>query len=93
MWRFTPTGGGYYEVNNGYNDYCLDVAYVSMADGAAVVQSDCWAGPNQQWRFNLTPDGYFEMLPQHSQKCLDISWSYAVQWACHTVPWERFQIR
>ncbi|MGI5291026.1 RICIN domain-containing protein [Nonomuraea polychroma] len=31
---------------------CLDVAHLSIAHGANVLQGRCWNGPNQLWRFS-----------------------------------------
>ncbi len=39
------------------SNMCLDVAHLSIAHGADVIQARCWTGPNQQWRFVRVPSG------------------------------------
>jgi hypothetical protein len=52
---------------------CLDVAHLSQAHLAPVVQGTCWGGPNQRWWFRSVGDNVWEIHPLHSGKCLDVA--------------------
>jgi hypothetical protein len=53
---------------------CLDVAYMSVAHGANVIQGSCWNGRNQQWDLYRASDPrYFFIKARHSYKCLDVA--------------------
>jgi hypothetical protein len=39
------------QIHARHSDMCLDVANLSIAHGANVLQGTCWNGPNQLWRF------------------------------------------
>ena len=74
QWRFVAIGGGYFEVIVRHSGKCLNVGYVSLLNGATVLQGTCWGGLNQQW--SLVPvgsDGQFQMVARHSGKCLDVA--------------------
>lgn len=53
---------------------CLDVADMSQAHAARVIQGTCWGGPNQRWWFRDVAGnpGVFEIHPLHSNMCLDV---------------------
>jgi hypothetical protein len=69
QWRFFEEKNGYWQVVPGgkpqvnqlveirprHSDKCLDVANLSIAHGADVLQGTCWHGPNQLWRFEPLP--------------------------------------
>jgi hypothetical protein len=52
---------------------CLDVANVSTADSAQVIQWSCGSGANQQWKIQDAGDGYVRISARHSGKCLDVA--------------------
>lgn len=77
-----------YSIVNRHTGKCLEVYGISQADGADVVQWDCWNGPNQHWRLVPTDGIWHEIRNAHSNKCLEV---YAhqnhigadvVQWTC-----------
>ncbi|MEV0446061.1 RICIN domain-containing protein [Streptomyces spectabilis] len=67
QWRFMVETDGYAQVVPGgrpqvgqlvqirprHSSKCLDVANLSITDGADVLQGTCWNGPNQLWRFEV----------------------------------------
>ncbi|MFG2296987.1 RICIN domain-containing protein [Streptomyces sp. NPDC048603] len=52
---------------------CLDVANMSTAHGADVLQGSCWNGWNQQWRIERLSGDWFLIRARHSNKCLDVA--------------------
>jgi hypothetical protein len=52
---------------------CLDVAHMSIAHGAPVIQGDCWDGANQRWWFRSVGLNIWEIHPLHSNMCLDVA--------------------
>jgi len=50
----------------------LDVAGVSMADGAGVIQWPANGGTNQRWSVEPLGDGTFRLVAGHSGKVLDV---------------------
>jgi hypothetical protein len=52
---------------------CLDVAHLSTAHIAPVIQGRCWGGPNQRWWFRNVGNDVWEIHPTHSDKCLDVA--------------------
>ncbi len=98
QWHLDPVEdeSGYYRLRVMHTDMCLDVAWKSKDDGAAVVQATCVDGPNQfnqQWRLAPTSDGYFELVARHSGKCLDKSHWSVVQWRCWGPSWQQWRLR
>ncbi|MEU2392293.1 RICIN domain-containing protein [Streptomyces sp. NPDC007369] len=69
--------GAYFQIKPEHTrgNTCLDVANISTAHGADVLQGSCWNGPNQQWRIQWVTGGYFEIKAQHSGKCLDVAYA------------------
>ncbi|MFC5214891.1 RICIN domain-containing protein [Streptomyces coerulescens] len=65
----------YFQVRPEHSDKCLDVADISHAPGADVIQGDCWNGWNQQWRIEQLDGGwYFQIKPRHApEMCLDVA--------------------
>ncbi|MFF8847563.1 RICIN domain-containing protein [Streptomyces sp. NPDC015127] len=67
QWRFMVETNGYAQVVPGgkpqvgqlvqirprHSNKCLDVADLSIAHGANVLQGTCWNGPNQLWHFQV----------------------------------------
>jgi hypothetical protein len=51
IWQVNPTGEGYFSIVALNSGKCLDVAGISVYDGAAVQQWTCWGGDNQKWQF------------------------------------------
>ncbi|MBP5910789.1 RICIN domain-containing protein, partial [Streptomyces sp. LBUM 1478] len=49
LWKKTAVIGGYVTYTNVNSGKCLQVAGASTANGAALEQSTCNAGANQQW--------------------------------------------
>lgn len=68
---------------------CLEVGEMATYTGAAIVQWDCWSGPNQQWKFESVGGGWSQVRNRHSGKCLDVLWggttngAQLVQWDCN----------
>jgi hypothetical protein len=51
----------------------MDVAGLSLADGATVQQYDCNGGANQQWyRIPFGSNGNYLIVSKNSGKCLDV---------------------
>jgi hypothetical protein len=50
----------------------LDVAGISMANGAQIQQWDYLGGDNQKWRLESVGDGYYRIVAKHSGKVLDV---------------------
>jgi hypothetical protein len=68
-----PTGFLQIQPAHAFNK-CLDVANMSTAHGANVIQGTCWNGWNQQWTLYRASDPrYFYIKPRHSYKCLDVA--------------------
>jgi uncharacterized protein (DUF1800 family) len=65
---------GLYELVAMHTGYCLDVAKVSMADAALVIQWLCEPGAeNQHWRVEPVADGYYQLVANHSGKALGVA--------------------
>jgi hypothetical protein len=65
---------GPYELHARHSGKCLDVANMSIAHGADVIQGNCSHKSNQQWWLRANPNGYFyEVVAVHSRKCLDVA--------------------
>ncbi|MCX7634494.1 MAG: RICIN domain-containing protein [Syntrophales bacterium] len=68
---------------------CVDVAGVSISDGANIYQWPCHGGSNQKWRLVDRGEGFYEVRAAHSGKCLDVSGpskdnaANVHQWRCH----------
>jgi hypothetical protein len=65
----------------GHSGRCLDVAGVSTADGAALVQWDCLGEAQTNQRFWLEPlpcppgttcTQYYKLRPRHTGKCIEV---------------------
>jgi Ricin-type beta-trefoil lectin domain len=88
----TAYAGPIYKVINYNSAKCLDIAGVSMSDGADAHQWTCHGNPNQRWEFTSDwwSDGYLLLVVQHSGKCLDVSGPSTAdgaqvhQWTCHS---------
>ncbi len=63
----------YYEIVSRHSEKCLDVYGASTEDGAAVIQSSCSRGANQQWRLEPVANSAFRLVARHSGKVLDVS--------------------
>ena len=63
---------GDYKLVVRHSEKCLDVANMSFAHAADVIQGNCHGGRNQQWRFKATDKGYYEVKARHSNMCLDV---------------------
>ena len=50
----------------------LDVAGISMANGADIQQWDYLGGTNQKWTLESVGGGYYKIVAQHSGKVLDV---------------------
>ncbi|MFB7424203.1 RICIN domain-containing protein [Streptomyces hydrogenans] len=62
---------GTFRLVNRASGKVLDVANVSTANGAAVIQWPWSGGANQRWRLLPNPDGSFRLSNVHSGKVLD----------------------
>lgn len=51
----------------------IDVAGISTANGAAIIQWDWWGGGNQRWRLEPVGGGYVRIVAEHSGKVLDVA--------------------
>lgn len=59
LWSLRPAGStdparikeGFYQLVAKHSGMCLDVAHLSIAHAAPVIQAKCWDGPNQHWAF------------------------------------------
>ncbi|WP_147312467.1 LamG-like jellyroll fold domain-containing protein [Thermomonospora umbrina] len=85
MWKRVERAPGVEEIVGVDGGRCVDVAGVSTADGADIVQWGCIASAaNQSWR--PTPvTGGFKVVAQHSNKCMDVPGQPTddvVQWTC-----------
>jgi hypothetical protein len=65
---------------------CLDVERGSKDDGAAVIQYDCHAGPNQRWKITEKAANSYRIVNVNSGKCLRARGGAAgipvEQWTC-----------
>ena len=79
--------GGTYRLSHAVTHQSLDVANVSTANGAALVQWHDTTGQNQRFNVRATGSGY-QLVAQHSGRCVDVrDWSTAPggalqQWDC-----------
>ena len=65
---------GPYEIHARHSGKCLDVANMSMAHGADVIQENCSGKSNQQWWLRANPNGHFyEVVSVNSGMCLDVA--------------------
>ena len=76
----------------------LDVAFVSMADGAGVIVWPPNGGSNQRWAIEPLGDGNYRITAGHSGKVLDVAGASmadgagVVQWPWNGGPNQRWQI-
>jgi hypothetical protein len=52
---------------------CADVANVSTASNAEVIQYTCGGGANQQWELRDLGNGWLNIVARHSGMCLDVA--------------------
>ena len=62
---------GTYNIINGASNKCLDLYNGSTADGARIVQWDCWGGAFQKWNIIVNSNGTSTIKAATSGKCLD----------------------
>lgn len=76
----------------------LDVAGISSADGAQIIQWDSWGGANQTFTFDSLGDGSYRIVAGNSGKVFDVSgWSTVsgakiIQWPWHGGNNQRFRV-
>lgn len=67
---------------------CSGIAANSGADGADLIQWDCYEGANLQYQFVDKGNNWFELRAKHSGKCLEIAGNSTAnggnirQWSC-----------
>ena len=82
-----PVTGGY-KITNRASGYQLDVANISTADGAIIIQYPFWGGANEIFSLVSAGNGYYSIRPSNDGKCLDVpNWSTAngvsiIQYSC-----------
>ena len=64
---------GLYDVRAKNSGKVLDVAGISLFNGAVVQQWDYWGGDNQKWLISSVGNGYYKILAKHSGKSLDVT--------------------
>jgi cysteine-rich repeat protein len=85
---------GFHKLKN-LQSKCLDVAGVSQADGADVIEWQCHGNDNQRWQFQPWGGGFYALVAKHSSKCAEVSGASfasgakAVQATCGTLPEHR----
>lgn len=83
----SPETGGSYRLTNTASGKSLDIAGISVANGALLTQWAATTGDNQRFVVSAA-DGGYQIKARHSQRCLDLKdWSLAVggqiqQWDC-----------
>ncbi len=98
LWNFTPVAGvtNTYTVVNHQSGKCLGVRGASTADAAAVVQSTCGSGLEQQFTLRkVTYSGNdshdYQLVARHSGKCVDVNGvstaarAPIIQWPCNAI--------
>ena len=76
----------------------LDVASVSLADGAGVIQWPANGGTNQQWAVEALGDGTYRLVAGHSGKVLDVAGASTadgagvIQWPWNGGPNQRWRL-
>jgi hypothetical protein len=76
----------------------LDVAFVSMADGAGVIVWPPNGGPNQRWSIEPLADGNVRIVAGHSGKVLDVAGASTadgagvIQWPWNGGPNQRWRM-
>ncbi|MFC5218481.1 RICIN domain-containing protein [Streptomyces coerulescens] len=85
-----PQKGGIYTLTAMHSDKVADVAELSSADGANVIQWPANTGANHRWKLTDADNGAFTLTAQHSNKCLDVAGASTSdnalihQWTCNT---------
>ena len=72
LWRFYPTGDGYYYIINASSGLYMDIYGASTANGANNIVYTYNGNYNQQWSIVPTGDGYYQITNRNSSKVLDI---------------------
>ncbi|WP_197034556.1 RICIN domain-containing protein [Glycomyces sp. NRRL B-16210] len=92
-------GGTFTEVVNRGSGKCLDVQDGSTANGAGIIQWDCWGGSNQRWELQDAGSGFYRIVSQASGRCLDVdgastaNGAKAIQWACNSGANQQWELR
>ncbi|MEU8404280.1 RICIN domain-containing protein [Nonomuraea sp. NPDC048892] len=73
QWEARRFDDGAYVFIARHSGKCLDVAYASTANAAAVVQATCRFTNNQRWRIKTNADGTKRVIAKHSGLCLDVA--------------------
>jgi hypothetical protein len=87
--QLRDAGNGDVQLVARHSGLCVDVAKVSTADGAQLIQWACGCGSNQPWSVQDVGSGYARLVAQHTDKCLDVFRGSAadgarlIQWTCN----------
>jgi hypothetical protein len=76
LFRFVPTGNGWFQIQPQNSLKCIGVAAASTVDAAPVQQSTCAGVQGNGQLFQLMPmgaPGQFNLRAAHSSKCLDVT--------------------
>jgi hypothetical protein len=88
-----PDGQDHMIATTSWSTNCVDVAWASTADSAAINEYGCAGAENQEWRFVDMDAGFYQLRPNTTgadNKCLDVpgasttSGAHLQQFTCFT---------
>ena len=90
LWTREDISNGWMMLRVKHTGQCLDVKYMSAADGTQIVQNTCNVNRlSQHWRFDWASEQY-TVLNKYTGKCLDKSGWNVVLWGCHGWEWQQW---